>query len=243
MKLLDLLALYLVAGAACGLALYRRAERRDRAALASALTAVALWPIWAPIAWTAKKASPTLDLHPSEVVDRIRVALEEGVASVAGTPLSALLNHESASGILDEVHRVAARHQELAQLLHQDAFDLRAAERKLDQLERTQAPARIRASARLHLENVRRLYQLAERDARALEELAGLVTALRTQLVLVRLSGSSAEGVGDIVGELWARIEGLSEANEDPDSGPLAELVPPPPGAECLDEGGSARGA
>lgn len=216
MRLLDLLLLYAAAGAACGIALYRRAEQRDRAALLSALTALVLWPIWAPIAWTAKKPAPTLDLHSSEVVDRIRVALEEGVASVAGTPLQALLNHESAASILEEVHRVAARQQELAELLTQDAFDLRAAERKLDQLERALAPMRVRASARLHLENVRRLYQLADRDARALDELAGLVTALRTQLVLVRLSGSSAEGVGDIVGELWARIEGLSEVNEDP---------------------------
>lgn len=222
MRLLDLLVLYAAAGAACAVAMYRRAEQRDQAALLSALTAVVIWPIWAPIAWTAKRELRTLDLQPSEVVERIHAALDEGVASVAGTPLETLLNHQSASGILDEVHRVAARHQELAQLLEQEAFDLRAAEHKLDQLERARSPARVRASARLHLENVRRLHQLAERDARALDELAGLVTALRTQLVLVRLSGSSAEGVGDIVGELWARIEGLSEANEDPYGEPEA---------------------
>ncbi|MGE0322036.1 MAG: hypothetical protein AB7K71_12500 [Polyangiaceae bacterium] len=215
MRLVDLSLLYLAAGIACAVALYRRAERKDRAALINALTAIPLWPLWAPIAWTAKKEPPHYDLQAYEVVTRIRVALEEGVESVTGSPLERLLNSQSAQSILDEVNRVAARHQELVELLRRDAFDLGSAERKLEQLERQGAPSRLRASARLHLENVRRLYQLAERDARALEELAELVSALRTQLVLVRLSGSSAEGVGDIVTELWARIEGLSEASED----------------------------
>jgi hypothetical protein len=85
----------------------------------------------------------------------------------------------------------------------------------VETLERQGASPRVRASARLHLGNVRRLHELGERDTRALEEMAGLVSALRTQLVLVRLSGSSAEGVGDIVSELWARLESLSEASDE----------------------------
>lgn len=223
MRLFDLGLLYFAAGVACAVALYRRAERKDRSALVNALTAIPLWPLWAPIAWTAKKERPRYDVQASDVVTRIRIALEEGVESVTGSPLERLLNAQSAQNILDEVNRVAARHQELVELLQRDAFDLTSAERKLEQLERQGAPSRLRASARLHLENVRRLHQLAERDARALEELAGLVSALRTQLVLVRLSGSSAEGVGDIVSELWARIEGLSEASEDYTPSPALE--------------------
>jgi hypothetical protein len=73
-------------------------------------------------------------------------------------------------------------------------------------------PARALITARLHCENVRRLVALRDRDARALEELADLMQALRTQLVLARFAGSSVEGAGGIVSEVWARVEGLGAA-------------------------------
>ncbi|HEX7670878.1 MAG TPA: hypothetical protein VF395_14885 [Polyangiaceae bacterium] len=215
MRLVDLTVLYLVVGAACAVALHRRSPLDARAAFLNALTTVPLWPIFAPIAWTAKKERVALDVQTEGRVAEIRSTLEEAVESVAGTPLERLLSRESARTILAEVERVSARNQELVRLLSRDEFSLDGAERKLSGLGQSHASARVRASARLHLENVRRLHLLGERDSRALEELAALTTALRTQLVLVRLSGSSAEGVNDIVGELWAHIEGLKHASEE----------------------------
>lgn len=215
MRLVDLIVLYLVVGGSCAVALYRRSQDRGRAGLVNALTAIPLWPLWAPIAWTARREPARLDALSLDRVERIRSTLEEAVASVIGTPLERLLSRESARAILEEVERVSARNQELLRLLSREDFSLRTAEQKLVALEETQASGRARASARLHLENVRRLHLLGERDARALEELAALTTALRTQLVLVRLSGSSAEGVNDIVSELWAHIEGLKQASEE----------------------------
>lgn len=221
MKLWDLAALYLTVGAACAVALYRRSAGEKRAAFVNALAAIPLWPLWMPIAWTARREAAQLDAQASERVRRILSALEEGVASVLGTPLEKLLNGAGAEQIRREVERIAARHQELVTLLARDEFSPEIAERRLSALDGSGAPVRVRASARLHLENVRRLAELAERDRRALDELLGLVDALRTQLVLVRLSGSSVEGVGDIVNELWTRLEGLSEASD--------ELTRPPP--------------
>ncbi len=221
MKLWDLAALYLAVGAACAVALYRRSPEKRRAALVNALTAIPRWPLWMPIAWTAKREAAQLDAEAGERVRRILMALEEGVASVLGTPLEKLLNGGAAEQIRREVERIAARHQELVTLLARDEFNPDVAERRLAALESSGAPVRLRASARLHLDNVRRLAELAERDRRALDELLGLVDALRTQLVLVRLSGSSVEGVGDIVNELWTRLESLNEASD--------ELTRPPP--------------
>jgi hypothetical protein len=215
LKLLDLALLYLVAGAACAVALYRRTPSGGRAALVNALTASPLWPLWAPIAWTARREPAPRGTTSNGRVERIRAALDEGVESVLGTPLERLLNRESANAILEEVERVVSRHHELLGLLSREEYSRDVAERTLADLEKKGASGRVRASARLHLENLRRLNQLAERDARALDELSGLVQALRTQLVLVRLSGSSAEGVGDIVSELWARLQGLSEVADD----------------------------
>ena len=92
-------------------------------------------------------------------------------------------------------------------------FDETLAQRSVQRLERDGNP-RALASARLHLANVRRLAELRDRDRRALEELRELVMALRTQLVLARFAGSSTEGAGEIIGEMWARVESLGEVLE-----------------------------
>jgi hypothetical protein len=215
MKLLELTFLYFLVGTSCAVALYRRAPDPGRANLAAALIAVPLWPLWVPIAWTARRELPPLDFMASDVVHAIRSALDEGVTAAAGTPLERLLNREAAVSIVAEVTRLATRRHEILTLLAREEFDVERAQRRIEDLQRGGATSRTGASARLHLDNVRRLRQLAERDSRTLEELAGLVQALRTQLVFVKLSGSSAEGVGDIVSELWSRIEGLSEASDE----------------------------
>src|SRR5262249_53912105 len=93
-----------------------------------------------------------------------------------------------------------------------DGFDASAAASRVVELEKSGASLRAIATARLHLDNVRRLHAMRERDARALDELADLVQALRTQLVLARFAGSTVEGVGGIVSEVWARVEGLGAA-------------------------------
>jgi len=213
MKLMDLALLYSIAGAACAVALYRRSPHNDSRALLAALTAIPLWPIWAPIAWTARRSVAACVEGAGDRVERIRMALENAVESVRGTPLENLLSRETAKIILQEVDRVSARNRELQELLSRQEFDLRAAEHRLETVERTGASARVLASARVHFENVRRLHGLAERDARGLDELAALVDALRTELMVVKLSGSSAAGVDGIVGDLWANIEGLRQVS------------------------------
>jgi hypothetical protein len=103
---------------------------------------------------------------------------------------------------------------ELDALLAQRDLDLASAKRKVAELEGAGASARALATARLHLENVRRLGAMRARDARAREELADLVQALRTQLVLASFAGSSVEGASGIVSEVWARVEGLGAVIE-----------------------------
>ena len=67
---------------------------------------------------------------------------------------------------------------------------------------------------------MRRLVALRDRDARALEELGELAHALRAQLAVARLAGSSAAEASDIVAEVWSRIEGLDAANEGFEASP-----------------------
>jgi hypothetical protein len=225
MSLRDLLILYAVLGVACAVAIYRSStESRPRAAVAAAL-ALPLWPLWAPIALTSSRSRSTAtwasgaDLRGGSALSpvsaaavHVEAALREGVEACAGTSLESLLPRDAAARIAAEVKRAAARHAELTAVLGRDGFDRDAAERRVAELEKSSASARSLATARLHLENVKRLAALRDRDARALEELALLVQALRTQLTLARFAGSSVEGVGGIVSEVWARVEGLGAA-------------------------------
>ncbi len=225
MSLRDLLILYAVLGIACAVAIYRTStESRPRAAFAAAL-ALPLWPLWAPIALTSSRSrsastwasdadsrSRASRSPVSEAATRVEAALREGVEACAGTSLESLLPRDAAARIASEVRRASERHAELTSVLGREGFDLAAAERRVAELEKAQASARSLATARLHLDNVKRLAALRDRDARALEELADLVQALRTQLTLARFAGSSVEGVGGIVSEVWARVEGLGAA-------------------------------
>jgi hypothetical protein len=235
-NLADLALLYGIAGLGCAVAIYRSStDSRPRAAAAAAL-AVPLWPLWAPIALTSRRAvfqaqawgaearakgarSPACD-----AAAKIDAALREGVDACAGTSLESLLPRDAAARISAEVARAAARHAELTTILERPEFDLAAAERRVSELTRAVAaapdatPPRALLTARLHGENVKRLSALRARDALALEDLADLVQALRTQLVLARFAGSSVEGAGGIVSEVWARVEGLGAAMGADDS-------------------------
>ena len=264
MRLADLALLYAAAGVACAVAIYRTEGGSRARALAAAALAIPLWPLWAPIALTSTRRAPRPAWGPApggegagraaakrpagarrgapDAAARLEAALHEGVEACAGTALEALLSKGAAARIAAEVARAAARRDELGTLLARDDFDLRAAERRVADLERERgaspsAPGalpedrapplhpRALTTARLHLENVRCLHALRVRDERALEELSDLVQALRTQLVLARFAGSSIEGASGIVSEVWARVEGLGAVMEAQDD----DLVSPPP--------------
>jgi hypothetical protein len=98
---------------------------------------------------------------------------------------------------------------DLSALAERSGFDRAASARRLQDLESAGASDRALATARLQHDSLERLAQLRAADARALEELADLLEALRTQLVLARYAGSSADGASAIVSEVWARLEGL----------------------------------
>ena len=219
MSLRDLCLLYVVFGCCFAIAIYRTSPETSTNRLGSAALAVPLWPLWAPIALTAKRATK-LDVRgdPSLVLERVKAALADAVASTRGTPLATLLPPEAATRIEAEVVRREKRLAELETLLGKEAFDVERLEARIHDLEKRGGSPRALSTARLDLENVRRLSALRDRDARALEELCALVEALRTQVTLARFSDSSVADIGGIVGEVWARVEGLGAAIEAEES-------------------------
>ncbi len=210
MTLGDLLVLYAAAGVASAGLVYRTAPQRGRAATLSALLAIPLWPLWLPVALSAQRRPPARAFGG----DATRAAIWEAHEAVVGSALEPLLPREAARRMVDEVERASARQRELAQLLDQRNFSAHAAQARIEQLEANGASAQRLAPARLHLENVRRLETLRQRDEQTLLELSELMTTLRTQLVLARYAGSTPHDAGDIVSEVWACVEVLGSTLE-----------------------------
>jgi hypothetical protein len=214
-SLRDLLILYAIVGLACAVAVLRRGSATGVQAAASAAATVLVWPLWAPFALGAPsrrvpRAASGSPQH--ETVRRVEVALAEAVDAVAGTPMSEVFSAKIAARIAAEVARVAERLDELTALTTRAGFDAQASARHVRDLEARAAPERTLVTARLQHESLARLQQIRTADAQAIDELAELLEALRAQLLLARYSGSSAEGAGAIVSEVWARLEGLGVA-------------------------------
>ena len=210
MSLRDLVLLYGVIGVACAIAVLRRGEGTRAAVSFSALMTVPLWPVWAPFALAGTVAKARAGNHGA--LARIDRALAEAVQAVAGTPMADVFSRQVAGRISAQVELVAARLGELTALREKSGFDLEASRERLRDLETRGAPERAVATARMQHESLQRLEQLTAQDRRALDELADLLEALRTQLLLARYEGSSAEGASAIVTEVWARLEGLGAA-------------------------------
>jgi hypothetical protein len=212
LTLVDLGILYTAAGAVSALVIHRRSKARGRQAFARALLAIPLWPLWLPVALARAD-----DWQPNGVgtVGGTAAALVEGHEAVRGTALEALLPRDLVDRMLGEIRRASERRDELALLLARPSFGLDNARAHVERLGREGASARTLASARLHLANVEQLDALRRRDELALDELGELASALRTQLVLARYRGATAEGVGDIVNEVWARVEVLGTTMDE----------------------------
>ena len=212
MSLRDLLLLYGMIGVACAIGVLLRAKGSRMSVAASAAMTIPLWPVWAPFA-LAVPGRPAARGR-SAAVTRIDRALAGAVDAVAGSQIADVFSPKIAARIAEEVTHVAARQDELTALASKNGFDVAAAKERLRELEARSAPERVVATARVQLESLVRLEELRAADARALDELAELLEALRTQLVLARYAGSTAEGVGALVSEVWARLEGLGAAFE-----------------------------
>lgn len=220
MSLVDLAVLYGLAGLGCAALVYRRSRGSPRRRVASAALALPLWPVWAPLALVP---DPPPRVPATGRVARIEAELEHALAASRGSPFAILLSEDAAERIRQEVRLAASRIAELDEVLAQPGFDRAEADRRVGALTVEGSPRALRTAV-LHRDSVAQLEGVRERYARAIDELGELVAALRSQLVLARFAGSSPEGVGGIVTELWARVEGLGEVMDahalDPCPGP-----------------------
>src|SRR5690606_34311747 len=101
-SLADLGLIYLIGGLASAIGIWRLTG-----SAASALLAVAIWPLWAPVAFMDPKRKRAA--APAGVGERVAEVLDEAREAAAGTPFEAMLNGAAAARIAAEVDRAAER--------------------------------------------------------------------------------------------------------------------------------------
>lgn len=204
MKLPDLVLLYVLVGAGCGIAVV--ALRGVRApALLDAAIVVPLWPLYGPFLLAARAGAA--GVGEAAASDELLRAL----AKVRGTPVAAFLPDEDGARVL--ARRVALAGERIAEI---DALLVQPEFSESDALARHEAyrerDARVAAAALERVKNIRRLRALRDRFSRELDQVAELLKQLRIQAEVVRLAGATGDaGVRELVGELLARVEGLDE--------------------------------
>lgn len=201
--------LYLCVGSALAAACQRRLKEPGWSErLVSALLCVAAWPLFAPIAlWPG---APRDGNHESSASQRIKRALAEARAAVAGTELAELLPEAMLTKMFAYLSEIEQRRAELAELLARPDFQVGARTRD--------------AALGGHEQSVERLRALHDRDSSALAEMVDLAEALRTHLLVARYSkagrlgsagssgakaSSTQPGAQELALELAARVESL----------------------------------
>ena len=190
-----LIVLYLVVGIACGGVHYHRCTERGVREVASSLTLVALWPLWAPFAMGPAPAMPR-----GPFASRIALALERAGSASPSSDAGALGRGEI-SALMKQVDASELRLRELdAQLaeMRQQSSGI------LPEGSDGEARARLRASSITQLEALR------DREQRALLELADTCDLLRAQHLVSRFGGAGATETADLRDELWARVQALA---------------------------------
>ena len=215
MRLLDLAVAYLVVGVGCAWALHaRRRGGEARTSLADSLLTFSLWPLYVPMLLGASaerprrpapRATTARVLRECELLTEALAATRQRLAHPTLAPL--LPTDAQLRRLTEHVACLDARVLELDQVLAGEEFDPARAERML-RGDRGSAE-----SAAAAMEGARRLQAMRERAARERDELLGLCARLRMQVTVLRFTeGAPGENLGELVGEILARIEGVGEA-------------------------------
>lgn len=214
MRLIDLAVAYLVVGAGCAWALRSRGADQGARGLTDALLTLTLWPLYVPVLLgPGRGAGPTAGPAASPRIERERALLQAAIAAaqdrMAPGALSSLLpTGAQLATLMAHLAHLDAKVQELDEVLAGEEFDPARVERRLREGDRAGV-----GSATAAAEGARRLAALRERAARERDELLGLCARLRMQVTVLRFTeGAPGENLGELVGEILARIEGVGEA-------------------------------
>jgi hypothetical protein len=211
---------YIAIGAAIALVI---AAVKRRPSVGDALLIIGLWPLYAPLSFAHRTGD-----HGRET------ELATALARAKASPLAGVLpDPESARVLCGRLREAGNRLADLDEVLTRPGFDPKAATRRAEELLARGATAAA-ATAQLRVRTLGQLRALRERYRSELDEVGELIAQLVTQAELVRLQPAIAHASSELVRELVARVEGLSELfayQATLDTGPGPETVEYPPAA------------
>jgi len=175
------------------------AATRGLPTVVDAFLAVAMWPLWAPLAIVR------------EPKDAREQELLGALARAQGSPLASVLpDAESARVLASRLREASVRLGELDEVIARPDFDPAIVKARAEDL-RARGAVTAAATAELRVKTLGQLRTLRERYRSELEEVRELIAQLVTQAELVRLQPSAAEASSELVRELVARVEGLGD--------------------------------
>ncbi len=183
-----------------------------------------LWPFFAPVllGGAAERAAPTprtrrAGAEATELDGRVHAAEERLLAALAS------LDGLAEDALRPELHRVreltgalarmARRLAEMDELLATPEFDEERALGALEALEDTDAgaPDARADSVRARLRNIRRLVQMRQNLSMDFERAMVKVDEISSQIRLLRFADRPEHEVGELIWDIEATVEGLSE--------------------------------
>jgi hypothetical protein len=230
------LVLYFLFGAAVAVAMFLRDESRDSSAGFRVLTAWVFWPLYVPVllsgadgsargvaAPESASAPPRDEL--SDAIARVEAELDRALMSLDGWAGQALSFEMSRIDELKQAWRAqAARIRELSELLASAEMEDGAApvsETALPDVaevhsadSRPPLAGRYRQSEEARRENMERLRALRRRMHDDLLGTLAWVRELVTMIHLARYTGAPASRAEELVAQIAAAVEGLSEVSD-----------------------------
>jgi len=175
------------------------AATRGLPTIVDAFLAVAMWPLWAPLAMVRESK----DAREQELLGALSRA--------QGSPLASVLpDAESARVLASRLREASQRLGELDEVLARPDFDPAVVKARAADL-RGRGAVTAAATAELRAKTIGQLRALRERYNSDLQEVGELIAQLVTQAELVRLQPQCAQASSELVRELVSRVEGLDD--------------------------------
>ncbi|MGM0556024.1 MAG: hypothetical protein ACQEVA_06580 [Myxococcota bacterium] len=217
MGVTETIIIYGIIGATVAAAIWLSSA--DESSPLDAIVHAALWPLFAP-----SLLEPRAESKPKPARARQRPHAEQRVRKVEAGLLAALEELDGAPedvlrpefnrirGLMDSLDAMAARRDDMRSMLAESQFDRGLAKARLEELERDPDADRARLeSVRNRIKHIDRLEQMHEALSADVDRTLLKLEETTSQIRLLRFADSPAEEVSDLVRDITATVEGLSE--------------------------------
>lgn len=221
---------YLLVGMSVSLAVFLKDNSSSKATrLFQAVTSCLFWPLYLPILLSSQDGSALVSKDgPIEkvpvdsmasAIDQVESELESAVSSLDGWAEDVLAHEQSRFSELCSAWRVQAEKiRELDRLLMKPDFLTQtekpsAAEGETTLTEEATQPLRLQKSEQARHENIDRLHQVRNQLHDDLMGTLAWVRELVTMIHLAKFTGAPASRAEELVAQIAAAVEGLSEVN------------------------------